>query len=50
MKDKIVGIAIAILIFIIVSGLLYLTIKYPREYPGYEYQPPPYYSPYPPFT
>mgnify|MGYP001161340846 CR=1 FL=1 len=47
MKDKIVGIVLAIVIFVFVSGLLYMAIKYPRAYPGYELQPPPIYSPYP---
>jgi len=47
MKDKIVGIVLAIVIFIVVSGMLYLAIKYPREYPGYEQSIPPIYSPYP---
>ena len=37
-----------VLLALFVGFLLYLAIKYPREYPGYEYQTPPYYSPYPP--
>ncbi len=36
-----------LLLALVVSGMLYLAIKYPREYPGYEIQTPPYYSPYP---
>ena len=48
MKDKLIAIAVGILILLVVSGMLYLTIKYPREYPGYEYLTPPVYPHYPP--
>ena len=36
-----------ILLALVVSGLLYLAIKYPYEYPGYQYDIPPFYSLYP---
>ena len=50
MKDKLIAIFIGILVVVLVGGMLFLAIKYTRQYPGYEYQLPPTYSPYPPFT
>jgi|ETNmetMinimDraft_8_1059916.scaffolds.fasta_scaffold529269_1 hypothetical protein len=47
MKEKVIGILLGATIIFIVGGLLYLAIKYPRAYPGYEMQIPTYYSPYP---
>ena len=46
-KGKIVGTFVGIIMVFVIGGMIYLTIKYPREYPGYEYQVPPYYSPWP---
>jgi len=45
MKEKILQIFIGALILFVVGGMLYLAIKHPREYPGYDI--PTYYSPYP---
>jgi hypothetical protein len=49
MKDKVVGFLLGAIIIFVVAGLLYLAIKYPRQYPGYdEYQIPPVYPHYSP--
>ena len=50
MKDKLIAIAVGIFILLVVSGMLYLTIKYPRPYPGFEHQTPPVYPHYPPIA
>ena len=47
MKEKATAILIGLIIVFVVGGMIYLVIKYPREYPGYEYQYPPVYSPWP---
>ena len=47
MKEKIIGFLLGITIVFVISGLLYMAIKYPREYPGYDVAPPPVYSPWP---
>ena len=36
-----------LLLLLVVSGMIYLAIKYPREYQDYDINTPPYYSPYP---
>jgi len=46
-KDKIVGTLVGIIMVLVIGGMIYLAIKHPREYPGYEYQTPPVYSPWP---
>ena len=45
MKEKILQIILGALILFVLGSLLYVAIKHPREYPGYEI--PTYYSPYP---
>ena len=47
MKEKIVGFLLGAFIIFVVGGMLYMAIKYPREYPGYEISTPPIYSPWP---
>ena len=47
MKEKIVGFLLGAFIIFVVGGMLYMAIKYPREYPGYEISTPPVYSPWP---
>ena len=50
MKEKVTGFLLGAIIIFVVGGMLYLAIKYPREYPGYEYQLPPVYPHYPPIA
>ena len=45
MKERITQILLGAFIIFVISGMVYMAIKYPRAYPGYEI--PTYYSPYP---
>ena len=47
LKEKVIGFLIGAIIIFVISGLLYVAIKYPRAYPGYDLAPPPIYSPWP---
>ena len=47
MKEKVTGFLLGVIIVFVISGLLYVAIKYPRAYPGYDLAPPPIYSPWP---
>ena len=39
MKEKITTTLIATVLILVLSGMIFLAIKYPREYPGYDTQP-----------
>ena len=47
MKEKITQIILGSLILFVLGSLLYVAIKHPRTYPGYDISPPPVYSPWP---
>ena len=47
MKEKVTATFIVILMILILSGMMYMAITNPYEYPGYELTPPPNYSPWP---
>ncbi|SVD26275.1 uncharacterized protein METZ01_LOCUS379129 [marine metagenome] len=44
MKEKLVSITIGLFIFLVVGGMLYMAIKNPYQYPGYDVTTPPHYS------
>jgi hypothetical protein len=47
MREKITIIFIGAMLIFVLGGMLYMAIKYPREYPGYNHEYQPIYSPYP---
>ena len=47
LKEKVIGFLLGAFIIFVVSGMLFMAIKYPREYPGYQIDLPPHYSPWP---
>ena len=47
LKVKVIGFLIGTILIFALGGMLYLAIKYPREYPGYNHEYQPIYPPYP---